>query len=176
MGVQLIFAVESNKKSKSDWIYIKDTIEHFYPYDRAQVKLSPVYMGGKGNYKGKEKEIARLISQYGSASRGNLSRVIYCFDCDDHNANAEDRSFLTEARRFCEEKGYDFVWFCKDIECVYLERPVEKSQKTKAAGEFKAKKRISGVDSGRLSAGQYQENASNILCVIDQYLERKGRT
>ena len=51
MGLQLIFAVESNQKSKSDWIYIKETIDHFYRYDRAHVKFSPVYMDGKGNYK-----------------------------------------------------------------------------------------------------------------------------
>lgn len=31
MGLQLIFAVETNKKCNSDWIYIKDTIEHFIP-------------------------------------------------------------------------------------------------------------------------------------------------
>ena len=30
MGVQLLFAVETNKKCDSDWIYIKNTIEQFY--------------------------------------------------------------------------------------------------------------------------------------------------
>lgn len=64
MGMQLIFVVETNKKCKSDWIYIKDTIEHFYQYDRAQVKFTPVYMDGKGKYKNKETEINSLISQY----------------------------------------------------------------------------------------------------------------
>ena len=29
MGVQLIFVVETNKKCKSDWIYIKDTIDYY---------------------------------------------------------------------------------------------------------------------------------------------------
>ena len=33
MGVQLIFVVETNKKCKSDWIYIIDTIDHFFEYD-----------------------------------------------------------------------------------------------------------------------------------------------
>lgn len=47
MGLQLIFAVETNKKCNSDWIYIKDTIEHFYSYERTQVKFSVVYMDGK---------------------------------------------------------------------------------------------------------------------------------
>ena len=46
MGVQLIFAVETNKNCNSDWIYIKDTIEQFYEYDRTQLKLSVVYMDG----------------------------------------------------------------------------------------------------------------------------------
>ena len=50
MGLQLIFVVETNKKCKSDWIYIKDTIDRFYQYDQAQVKFSPVYMDGKGKY------------------------------------------------------------------------------------------------------------------------------
>lgn len=37
MGLQLIFAVETNKKCNSDWIYIKDTIEYFYSYERTKV-------------------------------------------------------------------------------------------------------------------------------------------
>ena len=47
MGVQLIFTVETNKKCNSDWIYIKDTVEYFYAYERTQLKLSVVYLGGK---------------------------------------------------------------------------------------------------------------------------------
>ena len=48
MGRQFIFVVETNKKCQSDWMYIKDTIEHFYAFDRTQVKLSVVYMDGRG--------------------------------------------------------------------------------------------------------------------------------
>ena len=82
MGVQLIFAVETNKKCNSDWIYIKDTVEHFYAYERTQLKLSVVYLDGKGNYssKKKQKEIDSLISQYRAASKTNQSKVICCFD------------------------------------------------------------------------------------------------
>ena len=78
MGIQFIFVVETNKKCNSDWIYIKDTIEHFYVYERTRVKLSVVYMDGRGNYnsKKKEKEIERLISQYSVTSKSNQSKVI----------------------------------------------------------------------------------------------------
>ena len=75
MGVQLIFVVEANKSCKSDWIYIKSTIDYFYEYNRTGLKLSPVYMDGKGNYKQKEKEVKSLISQYSKASKGNKSKV-----------------------------------------------------------------------------------------------------
>lgn len=61
MGSQFIFVVETNKKCQSDWIYIKDTIEQFYSYNRTQVKLNKVYMAGKGNYKKKQKEIQKLV-------------------------------------------------------------------------------------------------------------------
>ena len=54
MSLQLIFVVETNKTCKSDWIYIKDTIDYFFEYDRTAIKLTPVYMDGKGKYKNKK--------------------------------------------------------------------------------------------------------------------------
>ena len=51
MGLQLIFVVETNKNCKSDWIYIKETIERFYQYDQVQIKFSPVYMDRRENIK-----------------------------------------------------------------------------------------------------------------------------
>ena len=108
MGVQFIFVVETNKGCKSDWIYIKETINHFYNYDN-NVKLSEVYMDGKGRYKYKEKEIKSLVSQYKATSKDNQSKVIYCFDCDNYDTNQNDAMFLKNTRQYCKEKGYEFV-------------------------------------------------------------------
>ena len=47
MGVQLIFVVETNKKCNSDWIYIKETIEHFYLYDRIKSQIKRCIYGWK---------------------------------------------------------------------------------------------------------------------------------
>ena len=82
-------------KCNADWIYIKDTIDNFYEYKRTEVKLTPVYMEGKGNYNShkKRKEIDNLISQYSVTSKNNYSKVIYCFDCDEYNSKADDRNF-----------------------------------------------------------------------------------
>lgn len=171
MGVQLIFVVETNKNCNSDWIYIKDTIEHFYIYERTRVKLSVVYMDGRGNYnsKKKEKEIKKLISQYSATSRNNQSKVLYCFDCDEYNNNPDDSKFLKDAKKYCEDKEYDFIWFCKDVEQVYIGKKVDDSQKKKEAAKFKAKKLITNVGSNRLSAVNYRINTSNIMSVLDQY-------
>lgn len=105
MGLQLIFVVETNSKCKSDWIYIRDTIERFYRYDRTQVKFSPVYMDGKGKYEKKERDIARLLAQYASTSKTNRSKVIYCFDCDDYDSKPDDLNFLNQAKRYCANRG-----------------------------------------------------------------------
>ncbi len=173
MGLQLIFVVETNKKCKSDWIYIKDTIDRFYQYDQVQVKFSPVYMDGKGKYKNKEKEISNLISQYVAGNKTNQSKVIYCFDCDDYDSKPEDAEFLANAKRYCDEKGYDFIWFCKDIERVYLGKKVNDSQKKKESATFKAKKLIDLVDKSKLAANNYRANTSNIMNIIGKYLSHK---
>ncbi|MBP3700417.1 MAG: hypothetical protein J6I64_00865 [Lachnospiraceae bacterium] len=80
---------------------------------------------------------------------------------------------MKNAQQYCNDQGYDFIWFCKDIERVYLDKKVDDSQKQKEATRFKEKKLIASVDANRLLAGCYQANRSNIMKVLDQYLERK---
>lgn len=171
MGSQFIFVVETNKKCQSDWIYIKDTIEHFYVFERTRVKLSVVYMGGRGNYSNKENDIQKLISQYRAASQKNQSKVIYCFDCDNFDTNTEDENFLRKTKQYCKEKGYEFAWFCRDIEQVYIGKQVEKSQKQKEAATFKAKKLIMKVTADKLSGINYKVNTSNFMKILDQFHE-----
>lgn len=130
-------------------------------------------MNGKGKYKDKEKDILKLISQYASTSKANRSKVIYCFDCDDYDMKPEDLKSLESAQQYCSEKGYDFVWFCKDIERVYLGKKVDDSQKKKEAEKFKAKKLIHNIDASKLSVTSYQANTSNIMKILDKYLTRK---
>lgn len=175
MSLQLIFVVETNKKCNSDWIYIKDTIEHFYSYEQTMVKFTPVYMDGKGKYKNKEKQIEKLIAKYKAGGKNNETRVIYCFDCDEYNTKQEDAEFLKMARQYCEAKAYDFVWFDKDIECVYTGEKVKDSEKKKRATVFKAKKEIDFVKPQRLSTMNYQENSSNLMLILDKYLTRKRK-
>lgn len=83
---------------------------YFYEYNRTGLKLSPVYMDGKGKYKQKEKKVKSLISQYSKASKGNKSKVIYCFDCDEYDNKIEDLTFLKTVKKYCDDRGYDFIY------------------------------------------------------------------
>lgn len=168
MGTQLIFVVETNRTCKSDWIYIKNTIDRFYTYDRAHVRLSTVYMDGKSKYQKREKEVKSLISQYGSSTSKNKSVVIYCFDCDDYDCKPEDADFLNDVEQFCKERDYKFVWFCKDIESVYLGRAVSPNLKKKEAATFMEKKKIEKVSEDHLAEKRYRSGTSNILRILDQ--------
>jgi hypothetical protein len=130
-------------------------------------------MSGKGNYNTKktEKDINKYISQYSVTAKGNHSNVIFCFDCDEYNNKADDAKFLEDARKFCADKEYDFVWFCKDVEQVYIGKKVDNSQKKKEAAKFKEKKLINKVDTKHLCMDEYKINTSNIMCILDKYQE-----
>ena len=168
MGLQLVCVVEANKKSKTDWIYIKETIDRFYKYDVVHLKLSTVYMGGKDKYSDKDKEVKSLISQYSRASSNNVTKVIYCFDCDNYDSKSEDKNSLEKTQEFCKANNYEYVWFCKDIERVYLGKKVEDGHKNSEATRFKANKLIDGVSESRLNGKSISHNMSNILRVLDE--------
>ena len=68
--------------------------------------------------------------------------MIYCFDCDDYDNKIDDRNFLEEAKKYCARAGYEFVWFCKDVEQVYIGRKVDDGKKKKEAAIFKAKNKL----------------------------------
>ena len=175
MGVQLIIVVETNRKNKSDWMYIKTAIDHFYSYDRSEIKFSPVYMDSKNKYRDKniENEIEKLIKTYSDAVKGNISKVIYCFDCDNYDTDSSDLQFIRNAENYCRKKGFDFVWFCKDIERVFLNKKVSRNKKQEEAAKFISKKMIQKVKTENLSANTYRNAASNVLSVLDKYLVRK---
>ena len=79
--------------------------------------------------------------------------------------------FLKNTRQYCKEKGYEFVWFCKDIEQVYIGKRVADKDKKKEAAKFKADNRITGVEGSKLRANNYRINMSNILKILGNYNE-----
>lgn len=170
MGLQLIFAVETNKTCKSDWIYIKDTIDRFYKCSVNSLKLSIIYMNGKTNYRSREKDVRSLINQYDRIN--NKSKVIYCIDCDNYDSKPEDKKFIDNIIKFCEEHDYECVWFCKDIESVYWGEKVSNNQKKNKAISFKKNRMIDNINEKNISVTTYKINTSNILTILDKFIEQ----
>ena len=71
---------------------------------------------------------------------------------------------------------YDFVWFCKDVEQVYLGKKVDKGKKKKEAEAFRCRRIIESISANQLSAEKYRIGTSNIMKVLDKYLERRTDT
>lgn len=178
MGLQLIFCVESNKQSQTDYIYIKHTIAEFYEFDRSSIKLSAVFMGGKGNYSlpNTQRQITALQKLYSAASSNNVSAVIYCFDCDNYDSNPSDSLFLQNAEAYCKKNGYYFAWFCKDIENVYLGKQISDKQKTGAAIAFASKYGIKAVKEDNLRVTKYAPGFSNLCLILDELLGEQRNT
>lgn len=72
-------------------------------------------------------------------------------------------------------RGYDFIWFCKDVEQVYIGKRVDNSQKKNESTKFKKNNLITKVDVHRLSGRDYRIKTSNIMTVLDSYQELKRK-
>ncbi len=175
MGLQVIICVETNKECKSDMIYIRNTIKHFYDVNQFDVLIKYVYIDVKGNYATPKvkKKIDGLTRQYNAGNPNGESVVVMCLDCDDYDTNREDAKFLKDAKEYCREKGYNFVWFCKDIEQVYLEKSIPKSQKKAEAEKFASSNKIEDVVIAGLKLGDdYQKGKSNLCTVMDKVFQK----
>ena len=163
---QIIIVVESDEKSRSDYIYIKSIINEQYNGKlENEVKVSPVFMRGKGNYKRVKGKIKDLKNKYRHIGE---SFVVYCFDTDKFELNPEDNKVLCEEREYCTVNGYKFVWFCHDIEEVFIGKSVTRQDKTKTAILYSQKQGIKGINLQCLKYNTLTKGKSNLLIVLEE--------
>ncbi|MDE5938339.1 MAG: hypothetical protein K2H37_04600 [Lachnospiraceae bacterium] len=170
MARQLIFCLETNKRANTDYIYIKEAIDFLYQKSR-QVKISPIYMGTKTKYR--SKDVLKEIGQKKKMFIHGETKVIYFIDTDAFEKSIEHANAFRDIRQFCEENNYDLVWFCHDVEEVFLGRQISDDLKVQAADTYRDKREIEKISSEKLSSETIQKNKSNLLCVLDKYLIRK---
>lgn len=169
MGLQLIFCVETNKQADTDWVYIMEAVRYRYELPN-QVSLNKIYMDTKSKYNSRKVlgEIEKRTKCYNGETR-----VIYCIDTDAYETNYEQKRELDDIKSFCEKNGYDLIWFCHDVEEVFLGKQVESSHKVKEAGAFRSSRGIERVREEKLTVKEIRNKCSNFLRVLDRYLERK---
>lgn len=170
MAIQMIFCLETNKRADKDYIYIREVLDYLYQKSN-QVKITPIYMGTKTKYQ--SRDVLREIKQKTREYIHGETKVIYCIDTDKYEKVLEDANAFRDIRQFCEEREYELIWFCHDVEEVFVGQSVSDSQKVKAAKAFRNNKDIEKLSRERLSEEEPKSCASNILRVLDQYLERK---
>ena len=170
MAIQMILCVETKKSADTDSIYIIDTIKRWYKVDN-KVKISKIYMNSKSRYNSKDvvREIAKKKKEFVLGD----TYVIYFIDTDQYDRNPEHERELMEISRYCEDNGFNLVWFCHDVEEVFWGHKVSDSQKVQEATAFRRKKKIEEVQIEKLSCTTKRACTSNILIVFDKYMDRK---
>ena len=115
---QVILCVETNKQANTDVGYIDAVIKQLYQIG-TEIKLQYKYFNGKGGYNAPKllKEIKNDIAALKGTSS---SEVIYCIDTDKYDSEAEVQKLNTDIENFCHQNGYKFIWFCRDVEEVFL--------------------------------------------------------
>ena len=175
MAFQILFVVEADKKSRSDYIYIRSVLDRFFNFRLlTDVKINAVFMGGKSKYQRNDviSEINKQISAY---SRTGKTHVVYCFDTDKYDTDPEDKRAFTNEEKFCKENGYDFVWFCHDIEEVFLGKSVPNSDKTKLAIMYSQSNRVEKLKVEYLNSKTLARGKSNLIIVLEKYLKRYNK-
>jgi hypothetical protein len=170
MAIQMILCVETKKSADTDSIYILDTINRWYKVDN-KVKISKINMNSKSRYNSKDvvREIAKKKKEFVLGD----THVIYFIDTDQYDRNPEHERELKEITRYCEDNGINLVWFCHDVEEVFLEHKVSDSQKVQEATTFRRKRKIEGIQIEKLSCNTPRACVSNIMNILDKYLARK---
>lgn len=172
---QIIFVVETNEKKKTDDIYINKFIRSYYDLSNNDITIKFVHMCGKTNYKNKTvvTKINKLINQN---SKGE-NIVIYCFDTDRIDKEIDDLKFLKEVEEYCKNNLYDLIWFCYEIENVFLGKTISDENKVVEAVKYQ-RKEVSYDDKliKNLSIDKNEKktnNKSNIVLVLNKHLKKK---
>lgn len=170
MVKQMIFCLETNKRASTDYIYIKEAVDYLYE-NKGHIKISPVYMGTKTKYC--SKDILKEINEKRRMLIHGETKVIYFIDTDAFEKSIEHADAFQNIQQFCEKNGYDLIWFCHDVEEVFLGRKISDDLKVKEAGTYRRKKEIEKISIEKLASETVRPYASNLLCVLDKYLDRK---
>lgn len=164
---RILFCVETTKHADTDYGYIRDTIHHYYE-ESSKIVTRPIYMESKSRYNSRSVQ-EEIKTHSGMAD----TVVIYCIDTDEYDVSDKDRELLKQIRNYCGMNGYEYIFFCKNVEDVFCGHKIPKTQKVQAIRKFRTSESIRKIDVNNLQRDNYQVHCSNILNVLDKYWKRK---
>ncbi|MCR5528924.1 MAG: hypothetical protein K6F49_06880 [Saccharofermentans sp.] len=165
----IVFVLEADKHSQTDWIYIQETVKRFYEADK-ETSIKTIFMGGRSNYN--SKPVLRSIRELKRGNSKNIT-IIYCVDTDRYESAHDQAKELNDISQYCSERQYELIWFCHDIEEVFIGEAISSSDKTKTANSFRKSGKIGSITETKLKRRDYAPKTSNILGVLDRIFTRK---
>ena len=166
----LILCVETNKKANTDFVYIDRTIREYYIIDN-EVKLQYEYLNSKRRYNS-GKILKKINDTKKLVGKDNVF-VVYFIDLDDYDISKEDSKLNDEIRKYCLKNNYEFVWFCKNVEEVFLGKSIPDSDKVKESKKFNRNRSLGFATEVKLRSSKFSRYTSNVLSVLDRLLIRK---
>lgn len=178
--LQLIFLVETSEDDKADNIYIRSVIDKYFlflndKYD-GEVNILTYCLKGKQHYNDKKTidYINNKTRMFASYNEGAVTAAIYFMDTDSVETEYKKGSFFSNVQEFCKEHGFELVWFCKNVENVFLNKEVDQvDNKTESAKEFAINNKIRSIKQANLSKNMIEYGCSNIILVLGKYLKNK---
>ena len=179
--LQLVIVLETSTEEGTDALYFHSVLDYFFErrdlYGN-EVNIVYVYLHGKQNYN--SDDVLSQINNYTSmfndweSERGE-THTIYCLDTDSIEKVFKTGSFFKNVQDFCESNKFDLVWFCKNVENVFLGvEPQTLPNKLIAALTFFRSGKISKIKEFNLCKKEIEIGCSNIISVLSQYLKRKN--
>lgn len=183
MRLMLLIIVESKGSEgdggepKSDQIYFSEIRRRFYTNFsndfEGEVTIQTIPLGGKQNYKD-EKIQKRIQNEIAIGKSYGMHVVpIYLIDSDSIAKTFKEGSFFANLQSYCDNRGYELIWFCKNVENVFLGIEPNQINKIEEAKKFARANGIFSIPEQKLKKRQNEYGCSNALLVLDKYLIRK---
>ena len=159
--IKLVFVMETRPSNKSDWMYIKSTIDYFYK--PRTFALDKIFATSKSELVQQGKKINSKMDD-----SNRKTKVIIVADYD------REEDLNDTIIEYCINNNYDLVWMNLDVEDVYLGKQVSNNHKKSEAIKFQSKKhkllpKLSGLGNDNpLNA----RHTTNLLLVLDKYITR----
>lgn len=160
--IKLIFIMETRSKSKTDWMYVKSTIDYYYK--PRTFRILKIFAKCKTEL---IKQDVKIQNELDSFNKTNKVIIIADYDREEETNNS--------IVKYCQKNNYELIWMNLDVEDVYLQKQINNRFKTKEAYDFQRKKNKLLLNlKSNLSVDNplTRRHSSNILNILDKYLER----
>lgn len=162
---------ECNKKSSSDYYYVRAFIQKYFDYHT--FKFEKIFAGCKTELysKSTNKKINTLLGKYISKETNVNISLIFFADVDTYSSDDNKRNKNLSAFASKYSQISKIVWFNLDIEDVFLGRRIKKD-KPKEAKNFLLKKEIGKVEIKKFKQNNARTiiHSSNLYSVLSSVL------